>query len=519
MGTFRYNTDCPHCGGTNSVGVYDDGEFCFRCLSLSSRTEGTLEANGKKAKTNKILSWPVGSHESLPSRGLTAQTCVKYDVRTFGPYVAFPKYENGKVVGIKTRNFLFSKSFPMHMTVFGTYNGLWGWHTAHNSKIIAIALGEFDAMSIYQATGIACLSPCNGDGSLVNAVKRDFERLDKFERVFFIPDRDKNMDNPKIVQPSKAVAAAIEILGVDRCYVATPSLDDPNEYLQKGQQKLLKELFWSARPQAADLFLSDFRNKVANTAVGFSSGINSLDMAIRGFREAETTYIIGAPSVGKTSFSTFLQYSIAKANSGHVKQCAIILEGKPDKYISKLVTVFTGAPTFSVSRDLLERAADDVEENILVPDLKGTSSMDDIATAIRAAVRVFGVKLVLVDNITAISSGFSATENAASYVRMFDSLASDLNIHIVIVSHVGRDSYNEEPKLGSGALTSTIERMAYNIIGLYRPNEDEARYNIGELKVVHLKCREYGERQNRYSLFYQDNGRYLEGARAQEFIL
>ena len=463
MSDFIRYESCPDCGSKDNVGVWKgrggkEKKYCFSCREVKERDGSVV---GKK------VSWPLRlyGHSSIDWRRITKSTALKYDILRAGRIVAFPLYWNNKVTGIKYRDFLFRKSEKdVHMMIVGTYaNHFFGWQAVHTPKTIAIALGEFDAPATFQATGVPCLSPPNGDGSLVQCVKNDYERLARFERIVFLPDKNKP-DNHAVIQPSMAVAESVKILGEDRCYVANLTLDDPNEYLMQNQSALLKRAFWSAEPSTSGLFYDATSELIAPTQMGVLTGLDPLDRKLQGLRSDEVTYVLGAPGQGKT---TFVQYLIWSLSNRGIKTCCVILEESHRKFISKLANVFTGGNYYLLPEKNSEEIRNQIDKFVLTPKIAAGASIEEVRRTIKAACKVHDAKVVIVDNITAAGNSDKLFESTSKFVYLFRDLAIELGVHFIVVSHVGREGYNEPPQLGSGLGSGMIERMAQNIIGVF----------------------------------------------------
>ena len=368
------------------------------------------------------------------------------------------------------------------MSVEGHYSQhFFGWNAVNTPRVVAIALGEFDAMAVYQATRVPCLSPPNGDGSLLACIKNDYQKLSKFERIVFLPDKDKN--NNASLQPSQAVAEAVKILGEDRCYVANLSYDDPNEYLMQSKISLLKEAFWAAEPSTASLFYDTTSSLITPTQMGIITGLEPLDRKLQGLRAEEVTYILGAPSQGKTTFTQFLMWLLA--NRG-VKMCSIVLEGGHKKFTTRLANTFAGGNYHLLDQEQTETVNYFLDKHVMTARVNSGATIKEIERTIKAAVRVHGAKVIIVDNITAAGNVDKFFESTSEFVYMFDRLATELQAHFLVISHVGRAGYNEPPTMGSGLGSGMIERVAFNIIGVFR----EKGKPISRIEI--LKAREMG---------------------------
>lgn len=395
---YRNNEGCPQCGGSDSVGVYVDSnsqrlfKYCYKCEEKISGV-----SDDKRSKKS-ACSWPIKgfAHNAIIERRLSKDTALKYDVVSNGDIVVFPLYVNGRVIGSKTRDFNFPKSNKScHMSISGHYSGhLWGWQSVHTKNIVGIALGEFDAMSITEVTGIPCLSPTNGDGSLLKCIKGDFRRLMKFEKIVFVEDKANGKETKT---PHEYVEEAVELLGKDKCYIAQPSLSDPNAYLMQGKGNLLKQLFYSASSATQNLFYESSIDLIKPVEMGRFSGVLPFDKLVGGIRLKETTYVIGAPGKGKT---TFVQNLIWSLSTKGFKVCIAALETGAHDFVTGLSNVFYGGNIDIASDVEREEVGKKIDSSCIVSKLSIRNTARDLESTLAAASKIHGCNVAVVDNIT-----------------------------------------------------------------------------------------------------------------------
>lgn len=461
--TFIRHKSCDNCGSSDANAVYrkPNGELYSYCYSCNSSGGGSAP----------LPFYPphLFGHTALEFRRLTKATCVKFNVTYHKGCVAFPYYRGNKVVYVKYRDFLlFNKGERGHVFSAGrSSKTFFGWNAVHTKDTIGIVYGEFDAMAVTQVTGVPCLSPPNGDGTLVSAIKADYDRLSQFKNIILVPDLPTGNESINI---NKVTEEAAKLLGQDRVRIVNLSLKDPNEYLMTGQEAMLKKAFWSAQPATTDLFFSSAAEVIEPTGVGIMTGVMPIDRYMGGLRRGETTYVLGAPVRGKTTWVQTLMYHLYHRG---VKMMPLILEGKASGFMTPLANMFAGGNLWSLSPEERKTLAEGMDSQILVARCGGMTDIETIRRTVQAGVRAHGVQVVLVDNITAatVSLDSASTDNRASankLVILFDQLATELDVHIVVISHVGRQAYDEAPTLGSGSDTSLIEKLAYNVIGIHR---------------------------------------------------
>lgn len=452
---FQGYEGCPSCGSKDNLGVWTDGKYCFGC----GYTDG-VKGYGKDSSGSRrpVIKWPPNGYDftAIPHRGITRDTCVKYGVASRGPFTLFPSSDRR---GFKERNFLFSKlSRKLHMRIEGSYKGLFGLDTIHTKKTMAIAFGEFDALSVYQATGIPCISPCNGDKSLVSGLKSCWSSLEDMEKIVLLPDQDESCQS--------VIPEVVELLGEDRCYVASLSYKDPNEYSQRNEDYLLKKAFWAARPMGSSLLYDSFEGMFeTDYGIGTLTGISPLDKLSHGFKGGEVSYFIGQPKSGKTSLVQYITYSLAQKG---VKVGTVCLEGGHKSYLTNLGHMFIGGNVASLSVNDQHQLQSVMKENLELATIKGIQDHGKIIKAMRALVKAGDCRVIVFDNLTSAGNPMKLFESSSQLVLELDDLAQELNVPVLVIAHVNRMSYNEPPSLGSATGTGHIERFAYSLFSVFR---------------------------------------------------
>jgi twinkle protein len=202
---------------------------------------------------------------------------------------------NAAIVRIKARA-LENKGWQRLDPAGGRW-GLFGLHTVPlDAKEVVLTEGEFDAMAVFQATGMPSVSLPNGCRSLPVEV---LPLLERFERIYLWMDNDG---------PGQDGAAKFaKKLGERRCALVRPSSDevsppkDANAYLLEGKD--IRAMLDSARPAPHD-YLVDFasvREQVLREALNPANytgtplgSFPNLTKIIKGFRKGELSVLTGA---------------------------------------------------------------------------------------------------------------------------------------------------------------------------------------------------------------------------------
>lgn len=181
--------------------------------------------------------------------------------------------------------------------------GLFGFHTIPTDATeIVITEGEYDAMAVFQATGLPTVSLPNGCRNLPVEV---LPMMERFERVYLWMDND--------APGQEGAEKFAKKIGLNRCFIVKPKFSnnapkDANEALQKGLD--LKEMLENAErlPHDRILQFKDLREQViheiANPDKYVGVPVPSLPTftsIIKGFRRGEVTVLTGPTGSGKVS--------------------------------------------------------------------------------------------------------------------------------------------------------------------------------------------------------------------------
>jgi twinkle protein len=165
--------------------------------------------------------------EWLGGRGITEETIAAFKIaeqpRGSATYAVFPYLRDGELINAKYRNIADKKDMRQEA---GAEPCLFGWHLIDPSqRVIAIAEGEIDAMSLHQV-GIPALSVNAGAGNH-QWIDSDWSRLERFSEIYLCYDNDE--------AGQKGAKEVANRLGLDRCkLVVFDKSKDANEFLQTG---------------------------------------------------------------------------------------------------------------------------------------------------------------------------------------------------------------------------------------------------------------------------------------------
>ena len=412
-------TTCPWCSQTRknktepclSVNV-DKGVYnCHNCgISGTVNHEikdYTIPVSELKKLDDKVIAW-------FNSRGISNQTLLRYGVTQSEErgrnWINFNYYENGKLINIKYRDS--QKNFRL---VGGARLILYGIDVANDDPggRVVITEGEMDTLSLYEA-GIRC------GVSVPNGASKGNQKLEWLEESMeFLGDKDiilaGDNDEPGIGLREEIARR----LGRSRCSIVEwGDCKDANEYLIKYGKDKLREAVDNAVPYPVE-GIEDAKTSWDGIVELYDNGPPEtyelgweLDRDFK-FSDGLVTVITGVPGSGKTSW---LKNVISKMSEMYDFPWFIYSseEANTEMAIIDLMSIRTGKPFFAfpghhrmTKEEMLENRRF-VEDHFKYYSLnENDMTIDAILEKGKEMVRRFGVRGVVIDNMSTIENKFS----------------------------------------------------------------------------------------------------------------
>lgn len=515
-----HHIPCEECGSKDNAAVYSDGHtYCFGCTATKSAEDGAeLQAQTPKRPMDLI----DGYYSALPVRGITEETCRKFDYQITDNYNRRPQQianyrdSEGVVVAQKIRDA--EKNFSIlgdakRMTLFGQH--LW-----NGGRKLVITEGELDAMSVSQVQGNKwpTVSLAQGATSGKKALIAAWEWLDQFEEIILMFDQDE--------VGQKAALECAELLPVGKVKIAKLPHKDANLCLQKGEGKAIIDAIWQAKEWRPDgifsshSFIDEICEPTLNSTVAYP--YPKLNDMTRGIRTGLVTICAGT-GAGKSTFVKEIAYDLHK--NGHTVGMIMLEESKAIT-MQSLIGIFLERNIISpkesgtVTKELIKDAywENFTENQVHVYDTKGVADIDIVVKRIQYMVRGMGCKYLFLDPISVLVAGI--TGQVTDERRLIDSIIvklrnviQELDICLFLVSHLSRPvgkGHEDGGKVKISELrgSSSIAMLSDFCIGLQKM-EDSPMDDTRE--IVLLKNRFTGEVGNADTLEYnRATGRLIE---------
>ncbi len=479
----RANEPCP-CGiSSDAYQYYTDGEYCFSCAKgfPPSGIPGQLKRESKDSGKNILQDEPGGdaTYEYRADRGISVETMQHFGVLTkcingTPSSIMFPTvrpHRGGKVRSLTEKKFLTVGENPENL-LFGQESFPPGC-----SDTITITEGEYDALSIYEATGRPAVS-IRGSSSARKDCAAQFKYLNSFPTIKLACDAD---------EPGQRASLAIaELFEFNRVKTVSfeKELKDANGYLQAGRTQDLRRLWYNATrfmPAGVLSTFADFDAAIDDET--FQKPIatfpfRELEEKLQGLRQGEITLLTAQEGIGKTEIIRAIEHHILKTTDLNLG--IIHLEENKARTIKGLVGLSLGEPVHlpdsQVSSDELKSGLRNLvrrEDRLHVYSNFGGDDPDSICDLIRFLVVACDCKVVTLDHITMLATGRAGEEDERRFLDALSTkmarMVNELQFHLILISHINDD--------GKTRGSRNISKIASNRVDLYRdiisPNDVE----------------------------------------------
>ncbi len=493
---------CPECGSRDNLARYSDGHaYCFGCEYKEPPTDGeyTPQSKGRKMAADLIRN---GKVRALTKRGITEETCKRYDYRV-GKYSGDPAHianyrdQAGDIVAQHIR--LEDKDFPWigHTKELQ----LFGQHVARDGapKVI-ITEGEIDAMSVYEVISggrnrWAAVSISSGSKSAHKDIAANLKWLEKADEVILMFDMD---------EPGKEAAQrCARMFSPGKCKIASLPLKDANEMLlAKRGPEIIDAIFEAKawRPEGV-VRLGDIKEDVMTMPEWglpwFHDGLNN---AVFGRRYGELDALGAGTGIGKTDVLTQqIEYDVNTLNE---KVGLFFLEQQPRETAKRIAGKAAGRKFHIPASDenpwetqelidAVDRLANG--DNLYMYDHFGSADYDLIEETIRYLYHHEGVKLFYIDHLTALASqADDERKELEKIMSKLGGLVKELDIWVCIISHLTTPDMGKSHEEG-GRVTirqfkgsRAIGFWCHHMYGLERDQqaEDEDERSITTFRVL-----------------------------------
>lgn len=384
---------------------------------------------------------------------------------------------------------------------------------SNTSKRIYVTEGEFDAASLYQILGksfpVVSL-PSAGVGD--KFMKANYDFLNSFQEIVYAGELSDEAGR-------KAADRFYEAFPTKLWYVPMSSHKDANAFLMAGDED---DLSWTARkPQRyspENFFCSDeeFSSilREENPYESTPTGLKGLDHMTRGLVRGGLTFLLAPPGTGKTEILRYFERSMLN-HDDQIKIGCIHMEEMKATTLRAMATYELGVNVRTkedaVENNVTEKQVEEAalkaakgDRTILFEMRQGDDPLEIIEYC-RLACGVYGADYIFVDHVQRLAylGGIDGATNILTKVSSnLAQLAKELNVGIILISHVNEDGHTKYAR--------SLEEEAIIVIKISRDKnaEDEQDRNTTTFHIE--KNRPFSRLGEGGKLYYDPETTILE---------
>ncbi|NCD05356.1 MAG: replicative DNA helicase [Spirochaetia bacterium] len=261
--------------------------------------------------------------------------------------------------------------------------------------------------------------------------------------------------------------------------------------------------YYSATSLLIDTITNIEKRAQEDGFTGYSTGFNDLDKRLSGGFKEQDYVIIGArPSIGKTAFA--LTMAINMLTKNYYRVGFLSLEMKATDLLERALTgisrvdfshIRTGLLTESELAQIFDACDNLSKQKFFIQDTPNMQ-LNDIRSQARKMKREDDIQILFIDYIGLIQNTDNSVprhEQIANISRTLKQLTRELNIPIIVLSQVGRQTDGQLPRLSDLRESGSIEQDADIVILLHRNNAEDVPIQKTEVLIAKNRNGETGK--------------------------
>lgn len=451
-GKILNSKQCPSCAeagkdsSEDNLQVYADGVYCHAC-GYSSRGEskwvrGDIQALQSRAisqDTCKFYNYKVGKYTGTVGSGNKKRECVDEWVRIMEWYD-----DHGVLIMQKIK----TQFKEMKLIGDTKCKKLWGMEKFQPTEklFLTITEGEEDAMALSEVQGCqfpVVSLPC-GVNNVLDVLQLNLTWIQKFKHVVLA------FDNDPAGKDGVNKVLASDLFEPGKVKVVQWPLKDANDMLRAGMQKEMIDCLFRAKVIEPDhiVTVSNVIEKVLEQPkIGLNLPWPTWNKWTYGLRYNEITTLVGPSGCGKTEIvKDIVSCLLEQMNVG-----VFSFEQSPADTIRR----YTGAklglklqkPGEKWDEAKIRSTAMEFDNKVFLYDFNGKVDLNDIFHSIRFMCKAKGCRWFVIDNLKSLKVVMNKEQCAEFAVRL-KATVKELDIHVMLVSHVNKDGIRQSTHVG-----------------------------------------------------------------------
>lgn len=217
---------------------------------------------------------------------------------------------------------------------------------------------------------------------------------------------------------------------------------------------------------------------------GTPTGFEKIDSKSGGLQKSDLIIIAGETSQGKTSLAVSIMRNAAFTGA---KIAMYSMEMKKEQITARIVSMECGVPANQIMYSRLtnsqlqtiDKGIGKISGKGIYFDDRSTSNIDTIISSIRYMKLKFGIDGAIIDYLQILNvnmKGANKEQQMGDVTRRLKNLAKELDIWIIALSQLNRDTVNPVPTLARIRDSGQISEAADVVIFIYRPEINKKSY-------------------------------------------
>lgn len=380
---------------------------------------------------------------------------------------------------------------------------LWRSNCINPTAPLIICSGEGDCAAAYECGFTNATSLPGGDANL-NFISTQWEWINRFDSIIFVHDND--------AAGEKCTRELTRRLGEYRCRVVDlpqtykdddgveHHIKDLNEYLFYAGKRAVIDAINNAKEREVESVVdfADVTDFDMNSVEGVKTGFAELDEVLGALYCGTTTILTGVPGSGKSSFlSTIIGQALDQGFPTWVYSAELsapLFKNWVNSVLAGQGNMTQGfhdnRTVYRITPDAVKDISSHYKGQLFIYKDSEPPTVTRLFESIEASVKRYGVRCVVLDNLSCVSLECNASDRWEKQNQMLMDLvdlAKKLDVALMAVIHPHKIECIRPLSLYDLAGVATSANLAHRVLSLYRVQESDREPNrSGKVKPMSI---------------------------------